>query len=84
MTAVARNREDAEDITATAFAAAFKNRDRFRGEASPRREAGGAAVPYPTELQNVSDAAARKAIATQTLIGRRIKLPIPTPKAKIR
>ncbi len=36
MIAVARNREDAEDITATAFAAAFKNRDRFRGEASPQ------------------------------------------------
>jgi RNA polymerase sigma-70 factor (ECF subfamily) len=36
MTAVARNREDAEDITATAFAAAFKNRNRFRGEASPQ------------------------------------------------
>ena len=35
MIAVARNREDAEDITATAFAAAFKNRDSFRGEASP-------------------------------------------------
>jgi RNA polymerase sigma-70 factor (ECF subfamily) len=36
MIAVARNREDAEDITATAFAAAFKNRDRFRGEALPQ------------------------------------------------
>ena len=34
MIAVARNREDAEDITATAFAAAFKNLDRFRGESS--------------------------------------------------
>ncbi len=34
MTAVARNREEAEDITATAFAAAFKNLDRFRGESS--------------------------------------------------
>lgn len=28
-------RDDAEDIMATAFAAAFKKRDRFRGEASP-------------------------------------------------
>ena len=36
MTAVARNREDAEDITATAFAAAFENRSRFRGEAAPQ------------------------------------------------
>jgi len=36
MTAVARNREDAEDITATAFAAAFENRSRFRGEALPQ------------------------------------------------
>jgi RNA polymerase sigma-70 factor, ECF subfamily len=34
--AVARNREDAEDITATAFAAAFENRSRFRGEAAPQ------------------------------------------------
>lgn len=34
MTAVARNRQDAEDITATAFAAAFQNLDRFRGESS--------------------------------------------------
>ena len=33
MIAVARNREDAEDITATAFAAAFKNLDSFRGDA---------------------------------------------------
>jgi len=30
MIAVARNREDAEDITATAFAVAFKNLDCFR------------------------------------------------------
>jgi DNA-directed RNA polymerase specialized sigma24 family protein len=36
MIAVARNREDAEDITATAFAAAFKNREHFRGEALPQ------------------------------------------------
>jgi RNA polymerase sigma-70 factor, ECF subfamily len=36
MIAVARNREDAEDITAIAFAAAFKNRKRFRGEALPQ------------------------------------------------
>ena len=36
MIAVARNREEAEDITATAFAAAFENRSRFRGEALPR------------------------------------------------
>jgi RNA polymerase sigma-70 factor, ECF subfamily len=34
MIAVARNREEAEDLTATAFAAAFKNLDRFRGESS--------------------------------------------------
>jgi RNA polymerase sigma-70 factor (ECF subfamily) len=34
ITAVARNRQDAEDITATAFTAAFKNLDRFRGESS--------------------------------------------------
>jgi len=34
MIAVARNREEAEDITATAYAAAFKNLDSFRGEAS--------------------------------------------------
>src|SRR5258708_34492491 len=34
MIAVARNREDAEDITATAFAAAFKHLDSFRGESS--------------------------------------------------
>ena len=33
MIAVARNREEAEDITATAFAAAFENRSRFRGDA---------------------------------------------------
>jgi RNA polymerase sigma factor (sigma-70 family) len=36
MIAVARNREEAEDITATALAAAFKNRSRFRGEALPQ------------------------------------------------
>jgi RNA polymerase sigma-70 factor, ECF subfamily len=34
MIAVTRNREEAEDITATAFAAAFKNLGAFRGEAS--------------------------------------------------
>lgn len=34
MIAVTRNREEAEDITATAFVAAFKNLDTFRGEAS--------------------------------------------------
>ena len=34
MTAVARNREEAEDITATAFAAAFENLNFFRGESS--------------------------------------------------
>jgi RNA polymerase sigma-70 factor, ECF subfamily len=34
MIAVTRNREEAEDITATAFAAAFRNLDRFRGESS--------------------------------------------------
>src|SRR5258708_14421430 len=34
MIAVARHREDAEDITAPAFAAAFKNLDSFRGESS--------------------------------------------------
>lgn len=34
MIAVARNREEAEDITATAFAAAFKNLNTFRGESS--------------------------------------------------
>jgi RNA polymerase sigma-70 factor, ECF subfamily len=34
MIAVARNREEAEDLTATAFAAAFKNLNRFRGESS--------------------------------------------------
>ena len=36
MIAVTRNREEAEDITATAFAAAFKNRSRFRGDALPQ------------------------------------------------
>lgn len=36
MIAVARNREEAEDITATAFAAALENRRRFRGEALPQ------------------------------------------------
>ena len=34
MTAFTRNRDEAEDITATAFIAAFKNLERFRGEAS--------------------------------------------------
>jgi RNA polymerase sigma-70 factor, ECF subfamily len=34
MIAVARNREEAEDITATAFVAAFKNLHSFRGESS--------------------------------------------------
>jgi RNA polymerase sigma-70 factor (ECF subfamily) len=34
MIAVTRNREDAEDITAAAFAAALKNLDAFRGESS--------------------------------------------------
>lgn len=34
MTAVVRNREEAEDITAAAFASAFKNRKTFRGESS--------------------------------------------------
>ena len=35
-TAMTRNRQDAEDITADAFASAFKNRDHFRGDAAPR------------------------------------------------
>src|SRR5436190_9073684 len=30
-----RSREDAEDITASAFASAFANRSSFRGEAAP-------------------------------------------------
>ena len=34
MIAVTRNREEAEDITATAFAAAFENLDSFRGDSS--------------------------------------------------
>lgn len=34
MTAFTRNRDEAEDITATAFAAAFKNLERFRGHSS--------------------------------------------------
>ncbi|MBZ5634883.1 MAG: sigma-70 family RNA polymerase sigma factor [Acidobacteriia bacterium] len=36
MITVARNREEAEDITATAFTAAFENRSRFRGDALPQ------------------------------------------------
>ena len=36
MIAVIRNREEAENITATAFVAAFENRSRFRGDALPQ------------------------------------------------
>lgn len=34
MTVVLRNREDAEDVTSAAFAAAWRSFDRFRGESS--------------------------------------------------
>ncbi len=36
VTSMTRSRQEAEDITATAFASAYKNRDSFRGEASPQ------------------------------------------------